>query len=72
MALKVSVIKIYEEDLKFLNFLSKASRRPRIHLLSMAVSLLALAVLRPNDIYHLYGEVVREYEEEKANKSRSN
>ena len=66
MALKVSITKIYEEDLKFLNFLSKASRRPRIHLLSLAVSLLALVVLRPNDIYHLYEEAIREYEEKQA------
>lgn len=66
MALKVSVIKIYEEDLKFLNFLSKASRRPRIHILSLAVSLLALAVLKPNEVYHLFEEAIREHEEKQA------
>jgi len=66
MALKVAVIKIYEEDLEFLNFLSKASRRPRIHILSLAISLLALAVLKPDEIYHLYEEVIKENEEKQA------
>ena len=59
---EVRQIKIYKHDLKFLNFLSEVSRRPRIHLLSLAISLLALAVLRPNEVYHLYREVVEEYE----------
>ena len=57
---EVRQVKIYKSDLKFLNYLSEVSRRPRIHLLSLAVSLLALAVLRPNEVYRLYEEVVRE------------
>ena len=59
---EVRQIKIYKRDLKFLNYLSEVSRRPRIHLLSLAISLLALAILRADEVYHLYREVVEEYE----------
>ena len=61
---EVRQVKIYKSDLKFLNYLSEVSRRPRIHLLSLAVSLLALAVLRADEVYRLYEEVVRDYEKE--------
>ena len=61
---EVRQVKIYKSDLKFLNYLSEVSRRPRIHLLSLAVSLLALAVLRADEVYRLYEEEVRDYEKE--------
>jgi len=61
---EVRQVKIYKSDLKFLNYLSEVSRRPRIHILSLAVSLLALAVLRADEVYRLYEEVVRDYEKE--------
>ena len=57
--------KIYQSDYRFLEYLRKRLRIPRIHLLSMAISLLALAILRSNEIYRLYQEVVREYEKER-------
>ena len=63
---EVRQIRIYQSDLKFLNYLSEVSRRPRIHLLSLAISLLALAVLKPNEVYHLFEEVIREHEEKQA------
>ena len=62
---EVRQVKIYKSDLKFLNYLSEVSRRPRIHLLSLAISLLALAILKPNEVYHLYREVIKEYEKGK-------
>ena len=57
--------KIYRSDYRFLEYLRKRLRIPRIRLLSMAISLLALAILRSNEIYRLYQEVVREYEKER-------
>ena len=59
---KVTTIKIYETDVKFLNYISKLTRIPRIHLLSMTISLLALAILRPREIHGLFREVIEGYE----------
>ena len=62
---EVHQTKIYRSDYRFLEYLRKRLRIPRIRLLSMAISLLALAILRSNEIYRLYQEVVREYEKER-------
>ena len=57
--------KIYRSDYRFLEYLRKRLRIPRIRLLSMAISLLALAVLKPDETYSLYQRVVKEYEEKR-------
>ena len=60
---KVHQTKIYRSDYRFLEYLRKRLRIPRIRLLSMAISLLALVVLKPDETYSLYQRVVKEYEE---------
>ena len=64
MVRKVKVTKIYSDDLRFIEYLSRLKKIPKIHLLSLSVSLLALSILRPDRIYQLYEEVVRDYEKE--------
>ena len=61
---EVHQTKIYRSDYRFLEYLRKRLRIPRIRLLSMAISLLALAVLKPDETYSLYQRVIKEYEEE--------
>ena len=61
---EVHQTKIYQSDYRFLEYLRKRLRIPRIRLLSMAISLLALAVLKPDETYSLYQRVIKEYEEE--------
>ena len=56
--------KIYRSYYRFLEYLRKRLRIPRIRLLSMAISLLALAVLKPDETYSLYQRAIKEYEEE--------
>jgi len=62
---EVHQTKIYQSDYRFLEYLQKRLRIPRIRLLSMAISLLALAVLKPDETYSLYQRVVKEYEEKR-------
>jgi len=62
---EVHQTKIYQSDYRFLEYLRKRLRIPRIRLLSMAISLLALAVLKPDETYSLYQRVVKEYEEKR-------
>ena len=64
MVRKVKVTKIYSDDLRFIEYLSRLKKISKIHLLSLSVSLLALSILRPDRIYQLYEEVLRDYEKE--------
>jgi len=62
---EVHQTKIYRSDYRFLEYLRKRLRIPRIRLLSMAISLLALAVLKLDETYSLYQRVIKEYEEKR-------
>jgi len=59
---KVKVTKIYSDDLRFIEYLSRLKKIPKIHLLSLSVSLLALSILKPNEVYRLYEEAIKGYE----------
>jgi hypothetical protein len=56
-------LKIYKRDFKFITFVARELRQPRIRIVEFMTSLLALAILRPDEIYNLFKEVVEQSKE---------
>jgi len=63
MTEEYSEIKIYREDREFIDYIAEEIKRPRAEIIRLMTSLLALAILRPDEIYRLYAEVVKDGEE---------
>jgi len=57
-------IKIYRSDFKFINFVAKRLRQPRVRIVQFMTSLLALAILKPDEIYNLFEKTVTEMKED--------
>jgi len=53
-------IKVYRSDFKFINFVAKRLRQPRVRIVQFMTSLLALAILKPDQVYNLYYNLYQE------------
>ena len=57
-------IKIYRSDFRFINFVCNRLRQPRVRIVQFMTSLLALAILKPDEIYNLFEKTVTEMKED--------
>jgi len=57
-------VKLRKRDFQFVKFLAKELRQPRVKILELAISLLCLAILKPDQVYDLFQQTIEQIKSE--------
>jgi len=53
-------IKLRKRDFQFVKFLATELRQPRVKILELTISLLCLAILKPDEVYDLFQQTIEQ------------